>query len=291
MRPARAWLLALLLAASAGARADVWGFVDARGVAFFAGEKLDERYELFSRGDGPLAPAPLASAAEGAAPAAPRPADDGVASPKLLAWLAAAPGVRQAQPLLHEAARAHNLDVELLQALVATESGFDAQAVSPKGAIGLMQVIPATAERFGVAGSPRHPVARQLLDPRTNVRAGARYLRHLVNLFPGRLELALAAYNAGEGAVLRAGNRIPDIRETRHYVRTVMQLYAALKPAPEAQASAASTASTATAITAGTGAHRVRMELPAPVPGRARMPPSLGAPLAAVPSLVRTHID
>ncbi len=200
----------------------------------------------------------------------------------------AAPGVRQARPLLDEAARAHNLDVELLQALVATESGFDAQAVSPKGAIGLMQVIPATAERFGVAGSPRHPVARQLLDPRTNVRTGARYLRHLVNLFPGQLELALAAYNAGEGAVLRAGNRIPDIRETRHYVRTVMQLYAALRPAAPPMAAAAAAA---TPVTAGTGAGRVRMELPVPVPGRARMPPTLGAPLAAVPPLVRTHID
>lgn len=282
LRPACGVVLALLLAAPGFARADVWGYVDARGVAHFAGEKLDERYELFSRGDTVVETRPEPALGVAAVPAAL--ADVGPASPRLLAWLASAPGVRQAQPHLREAAQAHHLDFELLQALVAAESGFDPLAVSPKGAVGLMQVMPATAERFGLTASARQPVDRQLLDPRTNVRTGARYLRHLVNLFPGQLELALAAYNAGEGAVLRAGNRIPDIRETRHYVRTVLQIYAALRPQQPATPAVAS-------VTEGSAPRRVRMELPAPVPGRARMPAPLSAPLAAVPPLTRTHID
>jgi soluble lytic murein transglycosylase-like protein len=129
-----------------------------------------------------------------------------------------------------EASRAHDVDIELLQALIATESGFDAGAVSPRGAVGLMQIMPATAERYGITGDVNTPVGKKLADPRTNIKTGTRYLRYLLDLFPGRLELALAAYNAGEGAVQRAGNKIPNYPETQNYVKTVMQLYAMLKP-------------------------------------------------------------
>ena len=116
-----------------------------------------------------------------------------------------------------------------------------------------MQIIPATAERYGVSGDARTPVQQKLTDPRTNIRAGSRYLRDLINMFPGQLELALAAYNAGEGAVQRAGNRIPNYRETQNYVRTVMQLYTMLKP-PEVLAERRAPT-------------RVRMQMAAPVGG------------------------
>jgi soluble lytic murein transglycosylase-like protein len=131
---------------------------------------------------------------------------------------------------LREASNAQGIDYELLQALIATESGFDADAVSPKGAVGLMQIMPATALRYGVTADKKTPVEKKLTDPKTNIKTGTRYLRYLLDLYPGRLELALAAYNAGEGAVQRAGNRIPDYRETQDYVKTVMQLYAMLRP-------------------------------------------------------------
>ncbi|MEO6291341.1 MAG: lytic transglycosylase domain-containing protein, partial [Burkholderiaceae bacterium] len=119
---------------------------------------------------------------------------------------------------------------ELLQALIVAESGFDAHAVSPKGAVGLMQLMPATAQRFGVRADKVKSVEQKLTDPKTNISAGTKYLRALMQLFPGKLELAVAAYNAGEGAVQRAGNQIPNYKETQNYVKTVMQTYRALKP-------------------------------------------------------------
>jgi soluble lytic murein transglycosylase-like protein len=147
-----------------------------------------------------------------------------------VAFFEVAPGFRSVKHLLREASTHHDVDFELLKAVIATESGFDASAISPKGAIGLMQVMPATAGRFGVVADRRASVEQKLADPAINIRAGAKYLSHLIRLFPGQLELALAAYNAGEGAVQRAGNRIPNYRETQNYVSTVMQLYALLKP-------------------------------------------------------------
>ena len=105
-----------------------------------------------------------------------------------------------------------------------------------EGAVGLMQVMPATAARFGVAADRTASIEKKLADPRTNLNTGSRYLRYLFNLFPGQLELVLAAYNAGEAAVQRAGNAIPNYRETQNYVKTVMQLYRLLKPVAPAAA-------------------------------------------------------
>jgi soluble lytic murein transglycosylase-like protein len=153
------------------------------------------------------------------------------ASQTLLALFEASPSYQLAKSALRDAARREDIDYELLQALVATESGFDARAVSPKGALGLMQVLPTTAERYGVAADKRGTVETKLFDPRINIATGSRYLRDLIAMFPGQIELALAAYNAGEGAVQRAGNQIPNFRETQDYVATVLQLYAYLKPA------------------------------------------------------------
>ena len=146
------------------------------------------------------------------------------------------------RPWLREAAAETGVNYELLKAVVATESGFDAKAVSHRGAIGLMQLIPDTAVRFGVKAKADATVAEQLTDPRTNIRAGARYLAWLLRRFDGRTELALAAYNAGEGAVDRAGRRIPPYPETRHYVSKVTRLQAWLTPPQEVQRWRAATA-------------------------------------------------
>ncbi len=116
------------------------------------------------------------------------------------------------------AARAYNLPHALLLAVMHAESNFMAQARSPMGAIGLMQIMPPTGARYGVR--------RGLAEPATNIDIGARYLKDLLQLFDGDLELALAAYNAGEGAVLKHGGRIPPYAETRAYVPRVMRLYA-----------------------------------------------------------------
>lgn len=223
------WMLACAgsLALAPTAHADVWGYVDDKGTAHFAAERVDERYALFYRGDD------FDSTRDMPAAATPRPVAVPVGS-KLLAFFDVSPAYKRIKHVLRDAAARHELDYELLQAVVATESGFDSDAVSPRGAIGLMQVMPTTAQRWGVAGDARTPLEKKLADPATNVGAGARYLRHLIDLFPGQIELALAAYNAGEGAVQRAGNQIPNYRETQNYVKTVMQLYAQLKPPPPA---------------------------------------------------------
>ena len=147
-----------------------------------------------------------------------------------VASLELSPAFLAIKPYLRTAADANQLDMALLQAVIATESGFDPSAVSPKGAVGLMQVMPATGQRYGLANDRGGSVAAKLTDPRTNINTGARYLRDLIKLFPGQLELAVAAYNAGEGAVQKAGNRIPNYKETQNYVRSVMSLYTRLNP-------------------------------------------------------------
>jgi soluble lytic murein transglycosylase-like protein len=266
--PALAVAAALL--AAAPVRAEVWGYVDEKGVAHFAAEKVDERYELFFRGGESFDTA--------AGVQTPRPVSVPTAPAKLIAFFDISPGFRVVKHHLREASREHGIDYELLQALIATESGFDPAAVSPKGAVGLMQIMPATAGRYGVIGDLTSPVERKLADPRTNVRTGARYLRDLIRMFPGQLELALAAYNAGEGAVQRAGNRIPNYRETQNYVKTVMQLYTMLKP-PHMGAAASAP---------GGVPNRIRMEIPGPTGGavgRGNMPSALTAAAAAADSV------
>jgi soluble lytic murein transglycosylase-like protein len=124
--------------------------------------------------------------------------------------------------IISEAGRKWNVQPELLQAIIAVESGFNPRAVSRKGARGLMQLMPETARRFATG---------DLFDPRTNVHAGAQYLRLLLDLFGGNIELALAAYNAGENAVIRAGYRIPAFAETQSYVPAVMAHYRRLSTA------------------------------------------------------------
>ena len=212
--------------------ADVWGYIDAKGVAHFAAEKLDDRYELFFKGATSFDTREGIAGASKPAPEIETPRSAGLPArqSKLLAFFEVSPSFKAVKHHMRDAARAHNVDFELLQALIATESGFDPSAVSPKGAVGLMQLIPPTAQRYGVRGDANTPIEKKLTDPKTNIQAGTRYLRDLINMFPGKLELALAAYNAGEGAVQRYGNKIPPFKETQNYVVTVMQIYSQLKP-------------------------------------------------------------
>lgn len=127
--------------------------------------------------------------------------------------------------LIQSAARGAALDPALVHALIYVESRYNPSARSTKGAVGLMQVLPETASRYGVAKPARSPEA--------NLRAGTRYLSDLLQTFDGRLDLALAAYNAGENAVQRYGRRIPPYPETRAYVPAVLAKYRELQsPAP-----------------------------------------------------------
>src|SRR5262245_33837446 len=128
--------------------------------------------------------------------------------------------------LVDNIASTHGVDPALVRAVMKTESNFNRYAVSKKGALGLMQLIPTTGRRFGV---------RDFFDPQQNVDGGVRYLKFLLEKFKGNLDLSLAAYNAGENLVERLG-RIPPIPETTNYVRKIRAIYkkpaAAVAPAP-----------------------------------------------------------
>lgn len=119
------------------------------------------------------------------------------------------------EPMIARHSGAQNLDPKLVRALIQVESGYNYQAVSNKGAMGLMQLMPATATSLSVVNP---------LDPEENLRGGTRYLRQMLDRFAGRLELALSAYNAGPGAVEKHRG-IPPYTETRNYVRRILSLY------------------------------------------------------------------
>jgi soluble lytic murein transglycosylase-like protein len=242
--------LAVLLAglALAGAaqvaRADIYGYIDAEGNAHFSAGKLDERYQLFMRGDGAFDSRELA-----APPAAPRGA--------IRQYLAEHPNLKKYEPLMMQAAHDYVVELPLLKAVMAAESGFNPGAISPRGAVGLMQVMPATAERYGLQGDQRRSVSDKLADPKTNIRLGARYLRDLMHLFPDQQALVLASYNAGEGAVQKYRNRVPPYPETQNYVKLVTQFYQLYKPA-----------SPASPLKTGSAGSRVYLT----IPGRANLP-------------------
>jgi Transglycosylase SLT domain len=119
------------------------------------------------------------------------------------------------EKLVREAAERHRMDPALVRAVIETESNWNPKAFSHKGAGGLMQLIPTTAQRYG---------AYDVFDPQQNIDAGVKYLRTLLERYNGNLDLALAAYNAGEGAVDRA-HGVPGFRETREYVQKVQNAY------------------------------------------------------------------
>jgi soluble lytic murein transglycosylase-like protein len=123
--------------------------------------------------------------------------------------------VEEYWPIITDACSRHGVDAELVKAVIQVESNYNHRAVSPKGAMGLMQLMPGTANRYGV---------KKAFDPQENVEGGVHYLKDLLALFGSDMKLALAAYNAGEGAVQR-NNGIPNYVETQNYVRKVLALY------------------------------------------------------------------
>ena len=177
MRVAARWLLvagaAVLAGSVTAARADVWGLCRRAGVAHFASEQLDDRYELFFRQaesfDTRLDPPPPAAGRRRASVDAAAAATAAQAAGVFRRLARRSSSVKQ---FLRDASSDHNIDYELLQALIATESGFNASAVSPKGAIGLMQLMPDTARRYGVDTDRHGALERKLTDPRINIRAG-----------------------------------------------------------------------------------------------------------------------
>lgn len=125
-------------------------------------------------------------------------------------------------PQIGTAAAEFNVDEALVHAVITAESGYNAGAVSRAGAQGIMQLMPGTAKRYGVADA---------FDAEQNIRGGTRYLRDLLDMFDNDVELAVAAYNAGENAVLKYGRKIPPYRETQAYVAKVQAYYRKFKGA------------------------------------------------------------
>jgi soluble lytic murein transglycosylase-like protein len=132
----------------------------------------------------------------------------------------ASPSPSELRHLVEQTASRHQIDPQLVHAIIKVESEYHPKAVSRKGAMGLMQLLPETAQRFGV-GNP--------FNPKENIEGGVSYLKHLLDHFGGDLSLSLAAYNAGEGAVQRFGG-IPSFAETRDYVRNVTNIYQSGSP-------------------------------------------------------------
>lgn len=228
-RRARRILVALAAACAlgytVGARADLWGYVDEDGVAHFATEPLDPRYRLFFKGASTLDAPDAGERAEAIS-------DEAFRRTAIYQRTANHPNLTRLSPLIERNAREQSLDPALVKAIIAVESGFDPSAVSAKGAFGLMQLLPETAARYGVVGDPGRSAAQKLLDPAINLRAGTHYLHDLTVQFANDISLALAAYNAGEQAVLHYGSRVPPFAETRDFVRLVEQFRRLFSPPP-----------------------------------------------------------
>lgn len=221
-----------LMVIAGSARADLWGYLDEQGAAHFATEKLDERYQLFFKGETNLDAAARANAA---AP----PAGEDFSRSRMYQYVTGHPNVAKFAPLIERNAKLNRLDPALVKAVIAVESAFEPAAVSPKGALGLMQITADTAARYGVVADKVRSVQQKLLDPAINLSVGTRYLHDLLALFTNDLGLALAAFNAGEQAVWRYKRSIPPFPETQEYVKLVRQFYALYRPlsaAPSAPA-------------------------------------------------------
>jgi soluble lytic murein transglycosylase-like protein len=183
-----------LASASNPARADIFSYTDAQGTVHFSNVPVNSQYRLL------VAAVPEA---RGAA----NPASN---------WLGKSAVY---DTLIDSAAQTHTVQAALIRAVILVESGFNPRAISKRGAVGLMQLLPETARRYGVSN---------IYDPGQNIRAGTHYLRDLMVRFDSDLNLTLAAYNAGENAVERYGGRIPPFKETQKYVPNVLRIYRAL---------------------------------------------------------------
>ncbi|WP_283743542.1 lytic transglycosylase domain-containing protein [Sideroxydans sp. CL21] len=188
-------LLVCLCATCNEARSDIYMYTDANGTPNFSNVPTDARYVLSLRTDQSMEPTKFA--------------------------VHRSNGINLSQqkiftPEINRVASIYHLDPALLHAVIATESGYDARAVSGKGAMGLMQLMPETARHYG-ASDP--------FDPGQNIQAGAQHLSSLLQRFGNNLQLALAAYNSGEANVVKYGDRIPPFPETAAYVPRVIGLY------------------------------------------------------------------
>jgi soluble lytic murein transglycosylase-like protein len=186
----------LLVASAAAAHPQIYSYVDADGQRHYTDVPDNNRYRLLI-----LSPHDRTASGE-----------------HYDAMLLAKAG--QYDSIIEKAALSAAVEPNLLRAVIVVESGFNLRAVSKRGAVGLMQLMPATATRFGVSNP---------YDPRQNVQAGARYLKFLIDRFGQDVRLALAAYNAGEEAVDRNGGQIPPFSETMAYVPRVLKIYQMLR--------------------------------------------------------------
>ncbi|WP_443115690.1 lytic transglycosylase domain-containing protein [Herbaspirillum seropedicae] len=199
------------------AQSIVYRYTDADGAVHFYAQTLDDPDKLMASS------AALLNHAESKEAVTP-------ADPPFVRTMLSHRDARKYDPLLTQAASEFGLDAALLKAVMTAESGFNAKAVSSKGAVGLMQILPDTAERYGLQGDRRKTLHQKLTDPKINIRLAARYLRDLMAMFPQHVELAIASYNAGEGAVQKYGNKIPPYPETQGYVRLVSRFYQLYRP-------------------------------------------------------------
>lgn len=195
------FIVSLLAVASAGAATRIYTYVDADGVKHFTDMPDNNRYRLLV-----LSPNEMTQSGDHY-------------SANMLARAS------QYDAIIEKAAVSAAVEPNLLRAVIVVESGFNSRAVSKRGAVGLMQLMPATASRFGVSNP---------YDPLENVHGGARYLKFLMDRFGQNVRLALAAYNAGEEAVDRNGGQIPPFTETMAYVPKVLKIYHMLTSQPRA---------------------------------------------------------
>lgn len=179
-------------------QADIYSYTDENGMVHFTNVPNDKRFRVVLRSSSfapESSPAPAFRAPSGG-------------------FLKA--NLKRFSSIVEEAAKTYQLEPALLHAVITAESSYNPNALSPKGATGLMQLMPATARRYGVSN---------IWDPNQNIFGGAQYLRYLLQLFNNDMSLAVAAYNAGEHNVMKYGNRIPPFRETIDYVPKVLGLF------------------------------------------------------------------
>ncbi|MEA3159952.1 MAG: hypothetical protein QOD95_1500 [Gammaproteobacteria bacterium] len=192
-------IIALSAASSAAANSKIYTYIDAQGLRHYTDVPDNNRYRLLV-----LSP------------------QDRTASGDRYDMQLLAKASRY-DSIIEHAALSAAVESNLLRAVIVVESGFNSHAVSKRGAVGLMQLMPATASRFGVSNP---------YDAQQNVHAGARYLKFLIDRFGHDIRLALAAYNAGEDAVARNGGQIPPFSETMAYVPRVLKIYRQLGAQP-----------------------------------------------------------
>lgn len=215
--------ISLLLLVSAPICADYYKYIGPGGEVLFTDQPMGKPFTLIWRKDqhfitmGDVGSVPASTSKVEIKSRSTKPEDSKVVSiqPKV-DFNSMAVNRARFSDMIDEVALQERLYPSLLHAVVRVESAYDPEAVSPAGAIGLMQLMPHTARRFGV---------KDRRDPRANLEGGARYLRKLLTKYNNNIKLALAAYNAGHKAVKKYGNKIPPFPETQNYVKKVIEYY------------------------------------------------------------------